>query len=158
MGRAVDPRTWRGSGLGGGGTPVLPGLHAVPVQQEVEGLPVVEHLVAVVYDVEQGAQQPRHQQARKDELHPWPPAVRRPGARAIHALFLSHEGGRHVQDRVPMKLCDCSAGCICPPMEHCSLTSCHSGIARIIPRSVCVAISPCNAARASGAPPPQPEH
>ena len=57
-------------------TPVLPGLHAVAVQQEVQRLPVVEHLVAVMHDVGERAEQARQQQARKDEPDARVPALR----------------------------------------------------------------------------------
>ena len=37
--------------------PVFPGLHSVPIQQIVQGFPVVVHFVTVMDDVEGGAEQ-----------------------------------------------------------------------------------------------------
>lgn len=77
--------------------PVLPGLLAVTVEQEVERLPVVIHFITVVYDVEDGAERARDQQNGKGSL----PAQRRSTSGPACAFYrrLAPASGIRLKDR-----------------------------------------------------------
>jgi hypothetical protein len=46
-------------------TPIFPGLHAAPIQEIVQRLPVVVHLIAIMNDVENSADETARQQQEK---------------------------------------------------------------------------------------------
>ncbi len=82
-----------------GAAPVLPCLEAVAVEREVQGLPVVVHLVAVVHEVAAGAvasdKQQQHEGDRGRQPGPRLLGRRRPAGRDPLAISFNLARSKH---------------------------------------------------------------